>query len=218
MSGKVNPKKLNRIFAYRGLQTISGVCLAVVLTLFAVTVSAQNAMSSNRLTPLSSGKPDAMAKIEVFYDLQCPSCANLHSILMGVEKKFGVDIFITFRHFPLRIPAHDKAFTAAKMVEAAHVQGKGRQMLDLILTNQKSWTANKRARTIFFGYATALRLNMPQFREDYENEETIYRIVDDLFKVKELKLNSTPTFFLNGKQLTFIEALDIETKIKEILK
>jgi protein-disulfide isomerase len=192
------------------------------LTLFGVIFSfvaaGQNAKPPAWIQPLSSGNPNAIAKIEVYYDLQCPSCANFHSILKKVEAEFGENVGVTFRHFPLMIPAHDKAFMAARMVEAAHVQGRGREMLDLVLVNQKRWTANKWAKSILFGYAARLKLNMPQFREDFEDEILLRPIINDLIRAKELKLNSTPTVFLNGKELPFIEALDLATKIKEIVK
>lgn len=193
---------------------------ALSLVTFILAVSGALGQTADwfRLGPLQSGSRTAAVKIEVFYDLQCPSCANFHLVLRKLEQKYGNDLLITFRHFPLRIPAHDKAFMAARMVEAAHVQGKGREMLDLILANQRKWTTNKLAKTLFFGYAAKLKLDMPEFRNDFEYGESVYLIVDDLFRAYELKLRGTPSVFLNGKELTINEAFELDTKIKEIVK
>ena len=168
--------------------------------------------------PLEIGKPNADAKIEVFYDLQCPTCANFHSILKSVEDRFRDKVFVTFRHFPLGIPAHDKAFLAARVVEAARLQGKGLKMLDLILANQRKWTAKKNAQAIFYSYAPALKLNIQLFRDDFESDAVIQAIVRDIERAHSLKLNSVPTIFVNGKEISFVEALDLGTVIEKIVK
>jgi protein-disulfide isomerase len=123
-----------------------------------------------------------------------------------------------FRHFPLNIPAHDKAILAAKVVEAANLQDKGIQMLDMVLANQKNWTADPRAKIIFLGYATKLGLDLRLFRKDLESDSAFYRIANDIALAQNLKLNSTPSVFLNGKMITFAEAENIEEKIAELIK
>lgn len=197
---------------------LGGTFLVIYFAVFCLSVFTQNTKLNEREFPLRSGNPNAFAKIEVFYDLQCASCAAYHPTLKSIEGKFGDKILATFRHFPMNLPTHDKAFLAARVVEAANVQGKGRQMLDMVLANQKKWTADPRAESMFFGYALTLRLNMQLFRKDFESEKTLHRIVDDLVLVKQLNLTATPTVFLNGKQLTFVEAIEIETKIKDLVK
>ena len=59
---------------------------------------------------------------------------------------------------------------------------------------------------------------MKRFRSDLESETVLHRIIGDMFLAKQLKLNSTPTVFLNGEQIQYPDALDIETKIQEIVK
>ena len=185
----------------------------LLLVTFAFSVVGQN--SSERL---ERGNKDAAVKIEVYYDLQCGSCAAFHTVLNRVEKKFGDSVLITFRHFPLSIPAHDKAILAARVLEAAQLQGKGWKMLDMILDGQNQWSPNRNAKYVFLTYAKRLRLNIRRFRSDLESETVLHRIIDDMFLAKQLKINSTPTVFLNGEQLQYSDVLEIETKIKEIVK
>ena len=153
--------------------------LALLSSISAFALFAQNTKPADTKRPLQSGKSDAFIKIEVFYDMQCPACANFHSILKDVEAKFGDKIGITFRHFPLKIPTHDKAIMASRMIEAAMLQGKGRQMLETIFANQKKWSFTANARLILFGYATKLKLNMRKFRSDYEDDKTMRPIIED---------------------------------------
>ncbi len=166
---------------------------------------------------LQSGDPKAPVKIEVYFDLQGPSCANFQSILIKAERKFKGKLFIVFRYFPLNIPAHDKSIMAARVVEAARSQGKGRTMLDMIFARQKLWSYDAKAKAILFGYAKELGLKMPQFRFDYDDDTTIRAIMNDATRASKLNLNSTPTVFLNDKELSFADALELESTIAKII-
>lgn len=199
-----------------GTLIVSEGARALFLIPLLLTVFAFSAFGQNSRDGLERGNKDAAVKIEVYYDLQCGSCANYHSVLKTVEKKFGNNVFITFRHFPLHL--HDKAVLAARALEAAQLQGKGWKMLDLILAGQNRWSTNRNAKYVFLTFAKRLRLNVRRFRSDLESETVLHRIIDDMFLAKQLKLNSTPTVFLNGEQLQYSDALELETKIREILK
>jgi protein-disulfide isomerase len=181
---------------------ISVFWLAVCLTILGGVAVAQNAEPDyEATTPIRVGRANAPVKIDVFYDLQCPLYSGFHLSLKEVEKKYGESLLITFWHFPLNIPAHDKAILAARAVEAARLQGKGLEMLDLILLNQRKWSAANRAQEIFFGYASTLKLRPRKFREDFESDFVIRRIMNDSDHAKSLKLNWVPTVFVNGKNL-----------------
>lgn len=185
----------------------------LLLAIFAFSVVGQDSRDG-----LVWGNKDAAVKIEIYYDLQCGSCATFHAGLKRIEERFGDKVHITFRHFPLSIPAHDKAILAARALESAQLQGQGWKMLDMILAGQKRWSPNRNAKYILLAYAKRLRLNMKRFRSDLESETVLHRIIGDMFLAKQLKLNSTPTVFLNGEQIQYPDALDIETKIQEIVK
>ena len=161
--------------------------------------------------PLQWGKQNAKFQIEVFVDLQCPTCASYNEILKSLEKKYSDQILLTIRHYPL--PQHDKALLAAKMVEAAYRQHKGFEMLDMILANQKAWTTDEKAQEIFFGYAKKLGLKMEQFKQDFSSEQTDLRIRQDVSRAKSLELTATPSVLLDHKLLTYAEDLDIEALI-----
>ena len=197
---------------------VSHFCLAVCLAAFCAVAAAQNGSFGEETTPMSVGRANAPVKIEVFYDLQCPSCSTFHSSLREIEKKYGDGLLITFWQFPLNIPAHDKSFMAARAVEAARLQGKGIEMLDLILLNQRKWTATRRAQEIFFGYASTLKLKSREFRDDFESDLVIRRIMSDSEHAKSLKLTSVPNIFVNGKQLEPKEFGNLAAIIEQIVR
>jgi len=187
--------------------------LLLILVLGAISSSfGQLAVQPGASDPLHFGNPDAQMKIEVFIDLQCPACADYNERLRAVEEKYPKKVQIIFRHFPLAM--HDKAMIAARAVEAANEQGKGLQMTDLMFANQKLWSDDPKVK-MFAGYARRLGLDLDRFSRNFDSEAILNRVQQDIARARSLKLNSTPTVFIDGKELTYPEALEIEKIVSE---
>ncbi|HEV8592050.1 MAG TPA: thioredoxin domain-containing protein [Pyrinomonadaceae bacterium] len=180
------------------------------VVVFGILALAQDVKSGSD-SPLQVGNPNAAFKIEVFYDFQCPSCVPFNEELKRVRKRFPDKVFVTFRHFPL--PMHDKSVLSARVVEAACRQDRCEEIINQLLVNQKVWAWNRNAKQILFGYARRLKLDMIRFKEDFESKKTIERIESDRDRAKSLGLSSVPSVILNGKELSYIEALDLEAII-----
>lgn len=192
--------------------------LAGCLAIFCSFAVAQNGGYGAETTPIRVGRASAPVKIEVYYDLQCPTCSSFHLSLKEIEKKYGDSLLITFWHFPLNIPAHEKAIMAARAVEAARLQGKGTEMLDLVLLNQRKWAYTKRAQEILFEYASTLKLKPRKFRDDFESDFVIRRIMSDSDHAKSLKLNSVPAVFVNGKELGEADLWNLVRIIEQLVR
>lgn len=189
--------------------------VGLLICLFCIfKISAQN-KESGANPPYQFGNPEAGNKFEVFVDFQCPACAAFNKTLNALKAKHPNDILIIFRNFPLNIPAHDKAFLAAKVAESAGKQGKFWEMYNLLLQNQEKWSESSSAEDIFIDYAKKLRLDIEIFKTDLQSEEVAERIKLDLERAKFLNLNSTPTVFLNGKKLEFEELGNLEEIISK---
>jgi protein-disulfide isomerase len=191
------------------LRTVGGLILLMILGTV-VNIQAQAAVPE----PISFGSATAKIKVVVYIDFQCPSCADFYPHLVEVEKKYPNLVLISFRHFPL--PMHDKAYIAAQAVEAANVQGKGLEMMNILLTNQRHWSVDPKTK-IFGGYARKLGLDLEKYRADFESKETKGRIDRDMKLGRSISINSVPTVFLNDKKLTYPESMEIAEIIsKEI--
>lgn len=173
-------------------------------------------LKSGAIPSWTKGSPNAKVTIEVFNDYQCPTCAVFNEKLKAIEQKFPNDLQITFRQFPL-ITIHDKAMIAAQAVEAAGKQGKFWEMSDLILQSQRNWRDEKATDDTFVYYVKKLKLNVAKFKSDLESQQVKDRIGADVERGKYLELKGTPTVFLNGKELSFVEWDDLERIIKENL-
>ena len=152
--------------------------------------------------PNSLGAPNAPVTLEEFADFQCPTCAGMHPKVQELRAVYGDRLRIIFREFPLKIPAHDKAYEAATAAESAGMQGKFWDMQNLLFTNQQTWSVAPNYRQTFEDYAQKLGLDVEKFKSDMAGLQSKNRVSADLERANSLGLNSTPSFFINGKAVS----------------
>lgn len=135
-----------------------------------------------------------------YSDFQCPACASYHPLIEQVVNDYANSMRFVYRHFPL--PQHKQAKSAAYAAEAAGKQGKFWEMYNILFEKQTDWAGKSDADTIFESYAESLGLNMEQYRADAESTEVKNRVDSQYRSGVSAQVNSTPTFFLNGKKLS----------------
>jgi protein-disulfide isomerase len=146
------------------------------------------------------GNPDAKVTLIEFADFECPACAAYSSDTKRLVEQFPNDIRYIYRHFPL-VSTHKNASSAARSAEAAGRQGKFWEMHDLLFERQSDWSREGNPLDKFVSYINELELDEDKFVGDYESDEVKQRVNDDLNGANRLRINSTPTFFLNGSRM-----------------
>lgn len=152
--------------------------------------------------PHTIGPANAPVKIEEFGDFECPPCGMFHPILKQMVQEFGNQIQVTYREFPLN-PPHQHAVHAAAAAEAAALQGKFWEMHGMIFEHQSEWKVAFDSRPIFEGYAKQLGLDVERFKRDVQSDRVEQRIFLDGRRGHSLGVNSTPTVFMNGREVPF---------------
>jgi protein-disulfide isomerase len=150
--------------------------------------------------PHASGREGAPLTLEEFGDYQCPPCGNAYPEVEKIKTDYGDKLRFIFRQYPLP-QAHANALVAAHAAEAAGLQGKFWEMHGQLFRNQSSWAKDANARAIFETYASAIGLDLARFRRDMDSAEVDARVVADHERGRSLGVKSTPTFFLNGREL-----------------
>jgi len=152
-------------------------------------------------TPVNSndhhlGNSNASIILVEYGDFECPYCGRAHPLVKRLLEEKGDEIHFVFRNFPLR-KIHPNAYDAAVAAEAAGKQNKFWQMHDLIFENQKrlSWS-------FLLSLADGLDLNLEQFFQDSKSNEVKNKIETDFESGIRSGVNRTPTFFLNGSQVS----------------
>ncbi|HEY9583621.1 MAG TPA: thioredoxin domain-containing protein [Candidatus Paceibacterota bacterium] len=133
-----------------------------------------------------------------YSDFQCPACGSYFPVVERLLLE-NPQVRFVYRHFPLQ--QHVNAFAASQASEAAGEQGKFWEMHETLFTNQTAWEISKTVKTIFEGYAQDLGLDMDKFKNDYSSKEISDKINTDLKSGLKAGINSTPTFYLNGKKI-----------------
>jgi protein-disulfide isomerase len=138
--------------------------------------------------------------IEEFGDFQCPPCGALHPELKKVEEEYGSRLRVVFHNAPV-LALHKHALQAAHAAEAAGLQGRFWEMHDMLYDNQATWSKADDVRPIFTDYARALNLDVERFNNDMDGTQVSMRILNDQDRARALRVQGTPTLFVNGRQL-----------------
>ena len=146
----------------------------------------------------SQGESDAPITLVKYSDFQCPACGAAAGILEEVKDEYGDDLQFVYRFFNVTDPALTTR-NASLAAIAAGEQGSFWEMHDLLFERQQSWSGDPQARSLFDDYAEELGLDMEQFDEDFDNGGD--RVDRDIGIARQLGVQSTPTFFLNGEQI-----------------
>lgn len=152
---------------------------------------------SNLIEPDSYklGPSDAPVTLVEFLDPECESCRAMYPTVERVLATYGDDVQFVVRYFPL----HANSVLAAKALEAAGLQGKYWDFMDILFEKQPEWGEKKQPQTaLMLGYARSLGLDMGKFEQDMARADFDQKILRDKAAGAALGVEGTPTFFLNG--------------------
>jgi protein-disulfide isomerase len=153
------------------------------------------------------GPADAKVAIVEFSDFQCPFCSRVVPTLEQIEKEYGKQVKVYFRHNPL--PMHPDAPLAAEAAVAAEAQGKFWQMHDKMFANQQNLK-----RPDLEKYAQEIGLDMGKFKEALDKGTGKARIAADMALAKQVGAQGTPNFYIDGRNVQGAQPFD---KFKEVI-
>lgn len=199
------------------LKVVLGSALLILVVIYGLSKMAGSGnvltVDQNKLVEGASlVKDNGEVKVTVvnFSDMECPACKRAHEMLSSLSSTPGVRL--VFRHFPLSI--HQYASIAASAVEAARLQGKGWEMIDLLYSKQDEWAVNSDIENTLVSYAKSLGLDENTFKSDLNSAEVAATVKNDIDLGDSLQLSGTPTIYVNGEQ---IGADFVVAKVNELL-
>jgi protein-disulfide isomerase len=144
--------------------------------------------------PWTGGKDAAVTVVE-FSDFQCPYCRAAEAGVKEVRAKYGDRVKIVHEDFPLGF--HEHAMDAARAARCAGAQDKFWQYHDALFEDQsKLAVADLKAK------AAKLGLDSKKFAACFDQQEPDAAIKADQAQGQALGVSGTPTFFINGRELT----------------
>lgn len=161
----------------------------------------QNVASAGEVTATDwiEGATSSPVTLIEYSDFQCPACYAYFPLVQKLIKENPGEVRLVYRHFPL--PQHGNAMPAAEASEAAGNQGKFWEMYEMLFTTHDDWENATNTKAVFTGYAEKLGLDMKKYAIDVDSKETLDNVNADLKSGLKAGINSTPTFYLNGKKI-----------------
>ncbi|MGD0694405.1 MAG: thioredoxin domain-containing protein [Terriglobia bacterium] len=156
----------------------------------------------------SVGPKNAPVTIVEFSDYECPSCARAQEFLAkNLLPTYGDKVRIIFKEFPL--PMHEFGLSGAIASQCAYRTNPANfeQYRNLVYSHQPEIEAVKgdasRVREMFLEYAQQAGIDRLQFAGCVDSKATLQRVDDNKKEGDKLSVNSTPTFFINGRMLVW---------------
>lgn len=140
------------------------------------------------------GKDDALVKVYVFSDFQCPVCRRVVEPMKELARTMGDDVQIIFKQNALEM--HRLADGAARASLAAFRQGKFWEFHDKLFQDQRALSEPQ-----LVDAARALGLDVERFQKDMADPAIAAQVLYERKLAEALGARGTPGFYINGKKM-----------------
>ena len=127
-----------------------------------------------------------------FSDFECPFCNQVQSTLKQIIESYGKDVRLVFKHLPLE--GHRNSLPAARAAYCAGEQDRFWQFHDALFATRDL------SPPVLEQIASDLGTgNSPKFQACFNSERSRAAVVKDLEAARLFRIDSTPSFIVNGK-------------------
>jgi protein-disulfide isomerase len=186
----------------------------------AMAQSASDVAKPVSLPDMALGPADAAVTITEYASMTCPHCAAFDTAVFPKIKSEYIDtgkVRYVFREFPLDVKAAAGSMLARCI--AKDDSGKYFAVVDLLFKQQNDWAMKNTAETLG-RIGKQAGLSQQAVEACLKDQALLDKIAaDQKYASEVLKVDSTPTFFVNGEKIkgeTSFEEFD--KKIKSLLK
>jgi len=156
----------------------------------------------------SEGPDNAPIVIVEFSDFECPFCRKWHNeTYLPLREKYPNQIKLVYRNFPL-VSLHANAYLAAEAAMCAGDQERYWDYHDALFQGKKGM-----GEEAFKGYAAELGLDTVAFNDCLDREKYKDFIREDMAYAASIGVQSTPTFYVNGKLVVGAQPLAVFEQI-----
>src|SRR6185437_2465340 len=217
----ITRRAFNAALSLTGLAALTGFSPLRLIT-SAMAQSATDVAKPVSLPDMAIGPKDAAVTITEFASMTCPHCAAFNADVFPKIKSTYIDtgkIRYIFREFPLDIKAAAGSMLARCI--AKDDAAKYFAVVDVLLKQQMDWAYGKTSTTDgLTRIGKQAGLSQEQVDACLKDQALLDKIAaDQKYATDILKVNSTPTFFINGDVIKGEASFDtFDAKIKSLLK
>ncbi len=148
----------------------------------------------------SLGAESAIVQLVEFFDPACESCRMMYPYVKSFMRANDGKVRLTLRYATF----HEGSDYVVKVLEAARMQGPDMywKSLEAILANQATWAEHGRPNPqLVWDYLGGIGLDIQKAKQDMNDARIADLLKQDAKDLATLKVNKTPSFFINGKPL-----------------
>jgi protein-disulfide isomerase len=202
-----------------GLAALAGVSLLRPIS-GAYAQSATDVAKPQSLPDMALGPADAKVTITEYASMTCPHCAAFNDQVFPKIKAEYIDtgkVRYVFREFPLDIKA-----AAGSMLSRCIANGDPKKyfaVTDLLFKSQSDWVMKNTTESLT-RIGKQAGLSQQQVEDCLKDQALLDKIAaDQKYASDVLKVDSTPTFFINGDRIKGEASIEeFEKKINPLLK
>jgi protein-disulfide isomerase len=153
------------------------------------------------------GSERAPVTIVKFEDFQCPYCKTVQTTYQVLLKRYDGIVRLVHKDLPLD-SIHPQARQAAEAARCAGEQGKFWEYHDTLYANSP-----KAAVEDLKAYAKQVGINTASFEQCFTSGKYKGLVQRDLSEGAQLGLTGTPTFFINGREMSGAQPVEAFTAV-----
>ena len=144
------------------------------------------------------GPKQAPVTIVEFLDPACGACAAFSPVVKQIQLVYPNEVRVVVRYAAF----HQGSDQAIRLIEAARRQGKFEAVLDALFERQEEWASHQAPNIRQIGpIASSVGVDLDKARRDAALPAITEVLRLDSEDIVALKVERTPTFFVNGKPL-----------------
>jgi len=141
----------------------------------------------------AAGPSDALVKVFIFSDFQCPVCRRSAEPSKLLVHEFGDDVQLIWVNHALTM--HRRAEPAARAAIAAQRQGRFWEFHDLAFHHARALGDDD-----LLSYARQVGLDLERYARDIQMRSTAQQVIYERSLAEALDVRGTPGFFINGRK------------------
>jgi protein-disulfide isomerase len=160
------------------------------------------------------GPADAKVEIVEFFDPACETCRRFYPFVKEILAAEPERVRLVLRYAPF----HQNSDYVVALLEAARMQGKYWETLEVLLESQDAWVVHHTVQPQqAWMQVQNLGLDLERLQNDMQSPEIAALIRQELADAETLKVMKTPEFFVNGKPLPSFGFEQLQALVQEEL-
>ena len=145
------------------------------------------------------GPADAKVVIVEFFDPGCETCRMFAQPVKDLLAAYPGKVRLVKRYAPF----HHGADKIVQILEAARMQGKYWETLEVLFARQPQWASHHQPRPeLVWQFLPAVGLDIERLRRDMNDPKSLAMVQQDMADAQTLGVHKTPGFFVNGKTMS----------------